>query len=159
MTCQPIHPPERPDVLSDEETPSMVSDEDLEVPNETEDDKTARLRRNKAKLARKNHAEHHKEALMRYHSTLRDYEWELNWRNLEDGAECNHIAEQRQKENADQNRHQAREGVSRNLDLDFIRVVGQNVYTTPLANVMAVEDVLAAKANPTLDDERLKVLL
>ena len=38
-------------------------------------------------------------------------------------------------------------------------MAGHNVYTTPLANIMAVENALAARTNPSQDDERLLVFL
>lgn len=51
MMRQPLHPPQALDVHLDDETSSMVSDEDSEVSNETDQDKAAHLRRNKAKVA------------------------------------------------------------------------------------------------------------
>jgi hypothetical protein len=39
MMRQPLNPPQEPDVLPDDETPSMVSNEDPEPPNETDQDK------------------------------------------------------------------------------------------------------------------------
>lgn len=38
-------------------------------------------------------------------------------------------------------------------------MVGHNVYTTPLANVLAVENALDTRTNPNLYDERVAVLL
>jgi hypothetical protein len=61
MMCQPLLPPERPDVLPEDETLSEVSDEDLEVVGESVQDKAARLKKNRNKLARKHRAEHCKE--------------------------------------------------------------------------------------------------
>ena len=65
MMRQPLLPPERPDVLPEDETPSEVSDEDLEVVRESEQDKAAHLKKNRTKVARKHHAEHRKEAMRR----------------------------------------------------------------------------------------------
>jgi hypothetical protein len=36
MLQHPLYPPQEPDVLLDDETPSMVSDEDPKVPNESD---------------------------------------------------------------------------------------------------------------------------
>ena len=66
----------------------MVSDEDSKIPNETGQDKAARLKRNKAKAARKQLAEHRKEAMRHYHAALKEYEDEISQRNLEDEAKC-----------------------------------------------------------------------
>jgi hypothetical protein len=49
MLHQPLYPPQEPDVIPNDETPSMISYEDPEVPNESDQDKATRLRRNKAK--------------------------------------------------------------------------------------------------------------
>jgi hypothetical protein len=77
MMCQPLLPPERPDVLPEDETLSEVSDQDLEVVEESDQDKAACLKKNRNKLARKHRAEHCKEAMRRYQVALTDYEDEL----------------------------------------------------------------------------------
>jgi len=46
MMRQPLQPPQRPDVHPDDETPSEVSDEDPEVPGESDQDKAAYLKKN-----------------------------------------------------------------------------------------------------------------
>ena len=46
MMRQPLQPPQRPDVQPDDETPSEVSDEDPEVPGESDQDKAAYLKKN-----------------------------------------------------------------------------------------------------------------
>lgn len=41
----------------------------------------------------------------------------------------------------------------------WLRMSIHNVYNTPLANVLAVENALATRTNPNPDDERVVVLL
>jgi hypothetical protein len=55
----------------------MISDEDPEVPHESDQDKAARLRHNKAKHVQKQRTEHRKEAMRCYHAALKNYEDEV----------------------------------------------------------------------------------
>jgi hypothetical protein len=41
---------------------------------------------------------------------------------------------------------------SHNMELDFFRMVGHNVYTMPLENLLAAENVIATRTNPNPDD-------
>ena len=159
MLRPPLHPPQASHVLSDDETPSMVSDEDPEPPNEPEQDKIARTKRNKAKTVQKQRAIHHREAIQRFQTEMKNYEDEVARRRLEDEvARDNAIADQNRR-HVEQIRNQAREGVSCNLEPDFIRMAGHNVYTTPLENILAIENALPTRTNPSLEDQRLAVLL
>ena len=45
MMHQALHPPERPDVLPEDETPSEVSDDNLKVVRESDKDKATHLKR------------------------------------------------------------------------------------------------------------------
>lgn len=45
------------------------------------------------------------------------------------------------------------------MEPDFIRMVGHNVYTTPLANIIAAENALATRMNLNPDDERVAIFL
>ena len=146
MMRQPLQPPQRPDVQPDDETPSEVSDEDPEVPGESDQDKAAYLKKNKARVACKHRVEHRKEAMRRYDAALKDYEEELAQQRLQDEAERDHVANAQSQHTANQDREWARQGVSRNLEPEFIQVVGHNVYTTPYQNILAVENALAAKS-------------
>ena len=68
-------------------------------------------------------------------------------------------ADAQHQRNANRDHNQVWEGLSHNLEPDFSRMAGDNVYTTPLANIMAIENALAARTNPSQDDERLQVFL
>ena len=84
--------------------------------------------------------------MRRYDAALKDYEEELAQQRLQDEAERDHVANAQSQHTANQDREWARQGVSRNLEPEFIQVVGHNVYTTPYQNILAVENALAAKS-------------
>ena len=86
MMHKPLQPPERPDVHPDDETPSEDSDEDLEVPKESDQDKVAQLKKNKAQVACKHRGEHRKEAIWCYNAALKDNEDELACQRMQDEA-------------------------------------------------------------------------
>jgi hypothetical protein len=94
----------------------MVSDEDPEVPNESDQDKAARLRRNKAKHVWKQRAEHCQEAMHHYHAALKNYKDEVAQKQLEDEAARDQAVEDQNRRHAKQDRQETRQGVSRNLD-------------------------------------------
>jgi hypothetical protein len=52
-----------------------------------------------------------------------------------------------------------RASASRNLDADFMEVIGHRVFTTPYANVYTLAIELAAIENPTDDQWRHLVIL
>lgn len=110
-------------------------------------------------MARKHRTEHRKEAIRHDIAAMNNYEDELARQRLEDEAERDRVSNAQTQHNVNQDRERARQGVSRNLEPEFIQVVGHNVYTTPYQNILAVENALAAKSNPHRDDERLKVFL
>jgi hypothetical protein len=71
------------------------------------------------RLARKRRAEHHREAMRRYRADLKEHEVELARRQLEDEADRDRAANAQIQHNANQDREQARQGISRNLDPEF----------------------------------------
>lgn len=71
-----------PDVTSDDKTPSGVSTDTPALDEESKADKAVWLK-NKSKLARRIRSEHHKETLVHYHAAYKDYEQELQCRQLE----------------------------------------------------------------------------
>lgn len=153
MMRQPLHPPERPDIDPNDETPGMVSDEDPETPNESENDKAERIKKNKAKVARKRRAEHCRESLQWYQAALRDYEQELQRQRLLDEAEQNRAASANARGFANRDHDRRHAEVSRNLEPEFMEVAGTRVYTIPYANIMG------ARENSSPDDEHLKNIL
>lgn len=90
-----------------------------EVVGESDQDKAARLKKNMNRLARKRRAEHHREAMRRYRADLKEHEVELARRQLEDEADRDRAANAQIQHNANQDREQARQGISRNLDPEF----------------------------------------
>jgi hypothetical protein len=94
-----------------------------------------------------------------YHATLKNYEDEVARRQLEDEAARDQAVEDQNRRYAEQDRQEAQQGVSRNLEPDFFRMARHNVYTTLLENLLTAKNALAIRANPNLDDQRVVILL
>jgi hypothetical protein len=159
MMWRPLHPPERPDVTSGDEAPCDISNDDPAPIGESEEEKAARIKKNKNKQARRNRAQHRREAIQHSQADYRNYEEELERRQLADLVEQNHIAQARGQSNANRDRERRLESVSRNLEPDFMEVAGHKVYNTPYTNVVAMANELANKPNLTPDEEHLKIML
>jgi hypothetical protein len=97
--------------------------------------------------------------MRRYHVALKNYEDEVARRWLEDEVVRDQAIEDQNRCRAEQDRQEARQGISCNLELDFFRMAGHNVYTTPLENLLAAENVLATRTNLNPDDQRVAILL
>ena len=74
-------------------------------------------------------------------------------------AAYEHHLRDEEAERQRQDRDAVRASASRNLEPEFMEVVGHRVFTTPYANVYALVEEIAAIENPTLDQQRLKVIL
>ena len=64
-----------------------------------------------------------------------------------------------ERERLHREREALRASTSCNLDVEFMEVAGHRVFTTPYAKVYALVEEMAAIENPTLDQQRLKVIL
>jgi len=110
--------------FSVDENLSNISLDVLGLPNETDENKDAREKKNKQKQARRNRARHREEEMERYQSACR----EVERKRLEDEA-----AHQQRLEDKMRNRERGeREGVlasaSRNLEADFMKLLGTGYF-------------------------------
>lgn len=80
----PLIPPEAPDVKSSDESETNISPDALGDASEAENQKQARLRRNKIKQGRRHRAHQQKEAWAQYKADLAEYNRRKSEREVED---------------------------------------------------------------------------
>ncbi|CAD6340257.1 unnamed protein product [Miscanthus lutarioriparius] len=146
MAGQPpqIPMPNPPDIQDGDEALSDISPDTVPPNGETNEQKTAREKKNNAQQAWCNRAQHPKEEWQWYQSACRDVER----RRLAVEAAYERLWDE-EAERQCQDHDAARASASRNLEPEFMEVAGHMVFTMPYANVYPLVEEMAAIENPT----------
>ena len=151
MVGQPPHilMPNPPDIQDGEEALSDISSYTAPPNGETNEQRTAREKKNRARQARCNYAQHCREEGQWYQWACQDVER----RHLATEAAYEQRLRDKELERQRQDRDAVRASASRNLEPEFLEVAGHRVFTMPYANVYALVEEMVAIENPTLDQQ------